>query len=83
VSGSRTRSTPRLPLVWDEPETPPPPHVDEAADDEYEEITYKRRKRGATRLSKDLPRETPSIEMAEAERRCPCCNEPMCNCGAP
>jgi len=68
---------PTLPFPGDEPELPPPPHVDEAADDEYEEITYTRKKRGATRISKDLPRETVRIELPEQDRRCPCCNEPM------
>jgi transposase len=68
---------PKLPLVWDEPAAPPPPHVDEAPDDEYEEITYKRKKRGATRISKDLPREVHTIALPEADRKCPCCNEPM------
>jgi len=60
-----------------EPQPPAPPHVEEAADDEMEEITYKRKKRGATRISKDLPRETNRIELAENDRRCPCCNEVM------
>ena len=60
-----------------EPEPPSPPHVAEAADEETEEITYKRKKRGATRISKDLPRETNRIELSESERRCPCCNEVM------
>jgi len=72
---------PKLPLVWDEAEAPPPPHVEEAPDEEFEEITYKRKKRGATRISKDLPRETTTITLPEADRRCPCCNEPMCKIG--
>jgi transposase len=73
---------PQLPLVWDEPSpAPPPPHVDEAADDECEVITYQRKKRGATRVSKDLPRETHTIALPEAARRCPCCNEVMCKIG--
>ena len=72
---------PTLPLVWDEPALPPPPHVDEADDEEYEEVTYKRKKRGSTKISKDLPRETRKIELPEAERRCPCCNETMCKIG--
>jgi transposase len=72
---------PKLPFAWEEPAPPPPPHVDEAADEEFEEITYKRKKRGATRISKDLPRETRKIELPEAERRCPCCNEAMCKIG--
>ena len=72
---------PKLPLVWDEPEPPPPPHVEEAPDEEFEEITFKRRTRGATRISKDLPRETITIALPEDERRCPCCNEVMCKIG--
>src|SRR5262249_21605113 len=42
-----------------------------------ETITYKRRKRGATRISKDLPREVTRIELPEDQRRCACCNEVM------
>ena len=72
---------PLLPFPGDEPEPPPPPHVGEAADEEYDEITYKRKKRGATRISKDLPRETRTIELPEPQRRCPCCNEAMCRIG--
>lgn len=69
---------PKLPFPDQEPlELPPPPHVDEAADDEYEEITYKRKKRGATRMSKDLPREVNEIGLPEADRQCPCCHEVM------
>lgn len=68
---------PKLPLVWEEPDPPPPPHVAEAADEEYEEVTYKRKKRGATRISKDLPREVQTLSLPEADRMCPCCNEPM------
>jgi transposase len=72
---------PKLPLLWEEPTLPPPPHVDEAADEEYEEVTFKRKKRGATRMSKDLPREVRTIELPEADRRCSCCNEVMCKIG--
>lgn len=70
---------PELPFpVSEEPEPPPPPHVDEAPDDEeLETVTFKRRRRGATRISKDLPRETVKIELSEDDRRCPCCNEVM------
>jgi len=68
---------PELPFPDNEPEPPPPPHVDEAEDDEYETITYKRRKRGATRISKDLPRETVVLEIPEADRKCPCCGDAM------
>jgi transposase len=68
---------PQLPFPGDEPAAPPPPHVDEAADEEYEEITYKRKKRGATRISKDLPREVHTLTLSEADRKCPCCREPM------
>jgi transposase len=72
---------PLLPFPGDEPAPPPPPHVEEASDEEFEEITYKRKKRGATRISKDLPRETTTITLPPADRRCPCCNEPMCKIG--
>lgn len=66
---------PKLPFPGEEPAPPPPPHVDEAPDEEYEEVPFKRRKRGATRISKDLPRETTKLELPEEQRRCPCCNE--------
>jgi hypothetical protein len=52
-----------------------------SADEECEEIAYKRKKRGATRVSKDLPRETQMLALPEAERRCSCCNEVMCKIG--
>ena len=68
---------PLLPFPGDEPTPPPPPHVDEAPDDECDEVSYKRKKRGATRVSKDLPREVRTIVLSESERLCPCCNEPM------
>jgi transposase len=72
---------PLLPFPGDEPAPPPPPHVDEAADEEFEEITYKRKKRGASRISKDLPREVRTITLPEGDRKCPCCNEVMCKIG--
>lgn len=68
---------PQLPFPDDEPVPPPPPHVDEAPDEECEVTTKRRKKRGATRISKDLPREVRTIELPEEERMCPCCNEPM------
>jgi len=68
---------PELPFPGDEAEPTPPPHVDEAEDDEFETITYKRKKRGATRISKDLPREVVVLDVPEAERKCPCCGEVM------
>lgn len=68
---------PTLPFPGDEVEPPPPPHVDEAEDDEYETLTYTRKKRGATRISKDLPRETVVLDVPEAERKCPCCGDTM------
>ena len=77
-SERREDNHPKLPFPEPEPsEPPPPPHVDEAPDDEQETITYKRRKRGATRISKDLPREVTRIELPEDQRRCSCCNEVM------
>lgn len=73
---------PKLPFPEPEPEEPPrPPHVDEAPDEEYEEVTLKRRKRGATRISADLPREVRKIELPEAARLCRCCNEVMAEIG--
>ena len=68
---------PLLPFPDEEPAPPPPPHVEEAPDEEYEEVTFKRRKRGASRISKDLPRETTKLELTEDQRRCRCCNEVM------
>jgi len=68
---------PKLPFPEPEPEQVKPPHVDEAPDEEFEEVTIKRKKRGATRISKDLPRETTKLELPEADRLCPCCNEVM------
>lgn len=68
---------PQLPFPEDEAAPPAPPHVDEAADEEYEEITYKRKKRGATRISSEWPREVRTISLPEADRMCPCCSEPM------
>ena len=67
---------PQLPFPEEEQAPPPPPHVDEAADEEREVVT-RRKKRGATRISKDLPREVHTVTLSEAERTCPCCNEPM------
>ena len=68
---------PTLPFPGDEPAPPPPPHVDEAEDDEYETLTYTRKKRGATRISKDLPRETVVLDVPETDRKCPCCGDTM------
>lgn len=68
---------PMLPFPGDEPEPPPPPHVDEAEDDEYETITYARKRRGASRISQDMPRETIVLDVPEADRKCPCCGETM------
>lgn len=76
-SERRDDAHPLLPFPGDDPETPPPPHADEAADDEYETLTCTRKKRGATRISKDLPRETIVLDVPEAERKCPCCGEVM------
>jgi transposase len=68
---------PTLPFPGDEPAPPPPPHVDEAEDDEHETLTYTRKKRGATRISIDLPRETVVLDVPEAGRKCPRCGETM------
>jgi transposase len=72
---------PKLPFVIDEPEPPTPPHVDEAPDEEYETVQRKKVKRGATRISKDLPREIRRVELSGAERMCSCCNEVMVEIG--
>jgi transposase len=71
---------PELPFLSDEP-AEPPPRVDEAEDDEYETITYTRKKRGATRISKDLPRETVVLDLPKQDRLCPCCGEEMTEIG--
>jgi transposase len=73
----RTDNHPELPFPGEEPEAPPPPHADEAEDDEFETITYTRKKRGASRISKDLPRERVVLDVPEAERKCPCCGDAM------
>lgn len=73
----REDNHPQLPFPGDESEPPPPPHVDEAEDEEFDTITYTRKKRGATRISKDLPRERIVLELAEADRKCSCCGEAM------
>lgn len=73
----RADNHPQLPFPGDEPDPPPPPHVDEAEDEEFETITYTRKKRGATRISKDLPREVVRLDIAEENRKCPCCGDPM------
>lgn len=73
-----TDNHPLLPFPEPEAVEPPaPPYVEEAPDDEYEHLEYERRKRGATRISKDLPREVVRLELPAAERRCPCCGEAM------
>ena len=76
-SERREDNHPLLPFPDDEPEPVPPPQVDEAPDEEYEDVSFRRKKRGATRISKDLPRETVTLELPESERRCPCCGEAM------
>ncbi len=68
---------PQLPFPEDDVEPPAPPHVGEAPDEEFEEITYVRKKRGAPRISKDLPREVVVLDVAAADRLCPCCEEEM------
>ena len=73
----KTDSAGKITLIGDEPEPPSPPHVDEAEDEEFDTITYTRKKRGATRISKDLPREVVRLDIAEENRKCPCCGDPM------
>lgn len=56
--------------------TPPSPELPEAA---QEEISFLRRRKGHgwSELPAHLPREEVPIDVPEAERLCPCCNEPM------
>lgn len=69
---------PKLPFAGeDEPAPPPPAHVEEAPDEEHETTRKAPRRRGVGRQRADLPRVREVIEVAEAERLCPCCNEPM------
>ena len=65
-------------LPFEEPETPPPPHVDEAPDDECEEDlrpNRRRRHRGAPRLPKDIARVEEIVEPSDEDRRCSCCGK--------
>ncbi|MEZ5989270.1 MAG: IS66 family transposase [Planctomycetota bacterium] len=71
----RYEGHPELPFPGEESEPVPPPHVDEAPDEEYEAVGKKRRRRGVTRLRGDLPRERVVIEPSDEERLCPCCGE--------
>lgn len=56
--------------------SPPSPQLPEAA---QEEISFLRRRKGHgwSELPAHLPREEVPIDVPEAERLCPCCNEPM------
>lgn len=67
---------PELPF---EPRDPaPPPHVDEAADDEdipEEARRRKPRRRGAPRLPADIKRVVEEVAPSAAEMRCPCCDD--------
>ena len=56
--------------------SPPSPELPEAA---QEEISYLRRRKGHgwSELPAHLPREEVPIDIPEADRLCPCCNEPM------
>jgi transposase len=56
--------------------SPPSPELPEAA---QEEISFLRRRKGHgwSELPAHLPREEVKIDVPEAERLCPCCNEPM------
>lgn len=56
--------------------TPPSPELPDAA---QEEISFLRRRQGHgwSELPAHLPREEVPIDVPEAERLCPCCNEPM------
>ena len=71
---------PLLPFPDDIEEPEAPPHVDEAPDDECDEIETskpkkKRRSRGAPRLGPTLERVEEMIEPSEEERSCSCCSE--------
>lgn len=70
---------PKLPFPGEEPPLPPPPHVNEAPDDEADVASPKRgpRKRGVTRMPTHLPRSTELIEVPEDQRRCRCCGKVM------
>ena len=58
------------------PEPPPPPHVDEAPDDEeVPEYAHARkpRRRGAPRLPEHIKRVIEDVEPSDEEKRCSCC----------
>ena len=68
----------KLPFAIEADAPPPPPHVDEAPDDEEPESKDKQpRTRGVGRQRSDLPRVRTVIELPEDQRMCPCCNKPM------
>lgn len=51
---------------------------DEEVQEQEEEITYRRRKRQKSdRFPENLPRQTETIDVPEAERACPCCGDEM------
>ena len=55
---------------------PPPPHVDEAPDDEEmseDAHARKPRRRGAPRLPEHIKRVIQDVEPSDEEKRCPCC----------
>lgn len=65
-------------LPFDEPESPPPPHVEEAPDDECDQDprpSRRPRRRGAPRLPKDIARVEETVEPTDDERRCSCCGK--------
>jgi len=68
---------PALPFAGEEPPLPPPPHVDEAPDEEHETTRTKRRARGVRRQRADLPRVREVIDLPEDQRLCRCCGKPM------
>ncbi|MBK8980724.1 MAG: hypothetical protein IPM29_32890 [Planctomycetes bacterium] len=63
------------------PEAPPPPHVDEAPDAEEPDDeprgrgAKERRRRGASRIPADIRRVVEVIEPTPEELRCPCCDD--------
>ncbi|MBK8980680.1 MAG: IS66 family transposase zinc-finger binding domain-containing protein [Planctomycetes bacterium] len=63
------------------PEAPPPPHVDEAPDAEEPDDeprgrgAKERRHRGASRIPADIRRVVEVVEPTPEELRCPCCDD--------
>ena len=74
-SSERFADQPRLPFPGDEPEPETPDFAKDVPDDEERDTDHKRkprRRRGATRIPKDLPRVREEIPVTDEQRRCPC-----------